>query len=133
MSSALRAQLIAGGTLPKQLVTIDVNGAPVTVEIRGLSSGMRGDFLAACTVERLNAAGESVSEVDQTKLVQQLIIQTTFDPSTGEQVFDNTDLVVVGEMSAPFCDQLFKPAQKLSGLDAAAVPSAEKNSVATTS
>lgn len=110
----LRDKILSAKDLETQIVPVPQWG--VTVEVRGMSGRQRSIFLKDIMDKKGN--------VDTLKLYPSLIIASTFDPETGERVFEDGDFDAIAEKSGGALEVVAQVAMKLSGLDAAV---AEKN------
>jgi hypothetical protein len=64
-------------------------------------------------------------------MMPELVISCTFDPETGEQVFDETDLPNIMSKSGAALDKITTIAMRLSGFGADAIDEAGKDSLST--
>jgi hypothetical protein len=128
MASALRAQILAAQDIRTERVTVAAWG--VEVEVRGLTGAQRAAALerAMVTVEK---GGVESLQRDDTKLSALLIIEATYDPATGERVFEDADIDPVMGKSAGALDQVAAVAMRLNGMTVEEHKAIEKNSVAT--
>jgi hypothetical protein len=125
----LRDKLLSKGGVKKEVITITADdGETMQVEVRGLGSMERGRLMTQATTT--SDDGES-SVVDLAKLSPQLVISCAYDPETGERLFSEADVEVLGELSATFLDPIINAASRLSGMSKSAVKEAEGNSGAT--
>lgn len=108
MSDTLRSKILASQDIPGE--QIDVPEWGVTVEVRGLSSLQRSQLYAD------TREGESAAY-----LYLRLVVATTFDPETGEQLFAESDIDALGRKSAEAIDRITQVAMRLSGMGAKAV------------
>jgi len=87
---------------------VDVPEWGAKVEVRGLTLGAQQEFLRS-----LPDVG---SKNRQKTMIVQLVLRCTFDPDTGEPVFDPADPeAMLAADSAPF-NRVFQVAGRLSGL-----------------
>jgi hypothetical protein len=94
----------------------------VTLEVRGLTGRQRGILLQ----ETIDPRGQ----MDMQKLHPKLVIMSTYDPETGERVFQDGDFDAISEKSGGALEIIAKVATRLSGLNPR---QAEKNSKSTQS
>jgi hypothetical protein len=81
----------------------------VEFEIRGMNGTERGRFLAANSDNDGKVADPAKTQVT-------LIIATTFDPTTGQRVFEEADRDMLLTKSAEALDKVGRVAARLSGL-----------------
>lgn len=89
----------------------------VTVEIRGMTAGDRFRLLQNTSVD---------GRVNFQRWFPDLVIACTFDPETGEKVFQATDRDTLLTRSGKAIGQLAEVASRLSGLSDADVESAKE-------
>jgi len=112
---SLRDKILAAKDIETELVPIPQWG--VTVEVRGMTGRQRTILLQ----DTIDSRGRANLE----KLYPRLVILSTFDPETGEPVFQEGDADAIAEKSSGAIEAITKVAQRLSGLDQA---EAAKNS-----
>jgi hypothetical protein len=127
----LRSKLLQGGAVPREPVDVIVDGEKLTIECRGLSAAARGRLMTTSMV-KVSDEDDAEERIDLAKVAPELVIEGAYDPATGERIFSEADLEVVGSMSAGFLDPIIASVSKLSGLSQAAAKVMEGNSVATT-
>lgn len=103
-----------------QSEVIDVPEWGVKLEIRSMSGAARASLM--------QSAVEGQGQVDMSKVYPDLIIQTTFDPETGEQVFNETDRDAIMLKNGSILDRIAEVATRLSGFGEKAVDEAGKDS-----
>lgn len=91
----------------------------VTVEVRGLTGKQRARLLQ-------DAIGED-GKPDLERIYPELVILSTYDPETGEQVFQPADRDALIEKSGAALEKIAQVAMRLSGLQPDALKEAEKN------
>ena len=89
----------------------------VTVEIRGMTAGDRFRLLQNTSID---------GKVNFQRWFPDLVIACTFDPETGEKVFQATDRDTLLTRSGKAIGQLAEVASRLSGLSDADVESAKE-------
>ena len=124
----IRSKLMAGGALPHERLVVQCNGEAVEVEMRGLSAGARGRVMQSGAIT--NTDGEQV--VNLALFQPEVVALCTYVPDTNERVFEDTDQESIAELAAPFLDQLFLVASRLSGLSVADAKTAAGNSAGIT-
>lgn len=100
--------------------TVEIPEWGVTVEIRSMSGASR----AALMQEAVNSGGQ----IDMGRVYPDLIIQTCFDPETGEPVFEAGDRDLIMSKNGALLDRLAEVATRLSGFNEQAVDDAGKDS-----
>ena len=116
MASELRTQILKAddiGTEP-----LDVPEWNVKLEIRGMNGKARAKSMRAAS-----AGPEGAADFEQ--FFADLIIASSFDPETGEQVFDPADRDAINSKSGAAINRISEIAMRLSGLTDAAVKQAE--------
>lgn len=111
--------------VPRETLTVVLDGEPVTLEIRGLTAGARGTLLQQATTR---VDDELVA--DAGKMTTQLVVACTYD-TEGNRLFSETDVEALEACAATWLDQLFTVASRLSGMNATALQDAKGNSSAT--
>lgn len=114
---SIRDKVLASKDIQSEIVPVP--GWDVNVEVRGLTGRQRAKLIQAAVDER--------GKYDIEKAYPELVIMSTYDPETGEQVFTEEDRVALAEKSGAAIDQIVKVAMRLSGLTATAVTEAVKN------
>jgi hypothetical protein len=118
---SLRDRIFAVDDLQREIVMIEQWG--IEVEVRGMSGAARAAIIQ-------NAASNN-GNLDFGKMMPELVISCTFDPETGEQVFDDSDLPNIMSKSGAALDKITTIAMRLSGFGADAVDEAGKGSLLT--
>lgn len=131
MASSLRAKILDAKDIKKELVTIDEWG--VTVEVRGLTGAQQVRISKAAEVKDVDKNGEPTTRTDNNLLAQAMILASTFDPDTGELVFEPTDADGLYEKSGAALNKIATAALRLNGMAAGEEEKIEKNSGATDS
>jgi len=104
--STLRDAILNADDGTKELVDVPEWG--VTVEVRSMTGVQRAKFLTA-------SVGDD-GKPDFARTYPTLIIQTTFDPETGDRVFEDADRDALNEKSAAATERIAKAALRVSGL-----------------
>lgn len=130
----IRSKLLNGGAVPRENVTITINGEAVVVECRGMSAVARGRLMTSSMVKVSGDDDDSEGEerIDLAKITPEMVIECTYTPGTETRIFSPADRDVVGALSATFLDPLFTKISQLSGLGAKESKTMEGNSVPTT-
>ncbi len=118
MTSTLRSALLGATHVAKGTVTVAGN----EIEVRGLTAGARGRLL--------NSARKEDGSLDFEQYFAALVIEASYDPSTGERIFSEPDRDAVNELPVSIVEKIADVAQRLSGLGDTA-ESMSGNSVAT--
>lgn len=111
-ASTLRNRIYKKAGTNKVPLIINDDEGPLEFELRELSVDGRAAVLESAT----KADEDGARTVDQAQLIPAVLIACVYDPATGAPLFTEADREAIGQMSASFVDQLFKPAAKLSGL-----------------
>lgn len=122
MMSNTRNAILGRAKVQRETITLTIDGEPVAVEVRGVTAGARGRLL--------NGSRGDDGALDFERYYAHLVIETAYDPATGEPIFAPADLDAINALPAPVVQQLAEKAEALSGLGAAA-EALEKNSAAT--
>ncbi len=129
MASPLRAKALAAKDIKSERVTVEAWGCEF--EVRGLTGTQRTHIMERSQVPAKDANGEATTKTDNNLLCQALIIASTFDPSSGDRVFEDADADALYEKSAVSLDAIAKVALRLNGLATEERAAIEKNSDAT--
>lgn len=120
----LHDQILAADDIGYEDLPIDEWGG-AKIRIRGLTGTERDAYEAKAVAVR--NGGQDV-ELRLADFRARLVVKCLYDPETGERVFADNEVSALGGKSAVVLERLFKVAQRLSGLDAEALPRAEGNS-----
>lgn len=118
---SLRDRIFAVDDLQREIHKIEQWG--LDVEIRGMSGAARAAIIQ-------NAASNN-GTLDFGKMMPELVVSCTFDPVTGEQVFEESDLEAIMTKSGAALDKITTVAMRLSGFGDKAVDEAGKDSSST--
>lgn len=114
---SLRDRILSARDMKSEIIYVEE--WDVKVEIRSLTGKTRAHLMSS--------AMSSNGKMDFEKLYPELIIATTYDPDTGNQVFNKSDREAINTKSGGALEKIAKVAMELSGLTEAAVDNAEKN------
>jgi len=121
MNSTLRSKLFGAAVKKEPLLIPELDA---TVEIRGMTAGAKGRVLTYSRIEG------STNAIDFERYTTRLVIESVYDPESGEQLFGPADSELIGSMPADVVEQMTDVANRLSGTASAAVV-LEKNSAPT--
>jgi len=107
----LRDAILASEDIKGELVEVPEWDA--TIEMRTITAAQRARLFDAATGED----GHVVTD----KLYSLIIVMTSFDPDTGERVFDESDAAAIADKSAKVVSRVADVAMRLSGLTDSAV------------
>lgn len=116
--SILRDQIMSANDTHSELVEIPEWG--VKLEVRSMSGASRAVLM--------QGAVSSGGQVDMAQVYPDLIIQTCFDPETGEPVFQPEDRDLILSKNGAILDRLAEIATRLSGFNENATDDAGKDS-----
>lgn len=117
---SLRDRIIKIDDTTRELVKI--SQWQVEVEVRSMTGAARAQLVQQ---------GSSGGTPDMTKLMPEIVVMCTFDPETGEQVFDDNDHEIVMGKNGAALEQIMSVAMRLSGFSATAIDDAGKDSSST--
>ena len=92
----------------------------VDIEVRSMNGKSRANFMESFTDDSGNVSWE--------KLYPSLVIATSFDPETGERIFEPGDEEAINTKSAAALELVASAAMRLSGLSERAEETAGKSS-----
>lgn len=115
---SLRDRIFATDDAQRQIIEIPEWG--VNVEVRGMSGAAR--FAVMQTTADNNGA------INFARMIPEIIIGCTFDPETGEQVFEDTDRDSLMLKSGKALDRIVELAMEISGMGNKAVDVEGKDS-----
>lgn len=115
---SIRDRIIAASDTAKELLELPEWG--VTVEVRSMSGGARASLV--------QDASNNDGKLNFTAALPEIIIGCTFDPETGERVFQHSDKEALMEKSGQVLDKIIVVAMRLSGFNDGAVDAAGKGS-----
>jgi hypothetical protein len=116
--SILRDQIMSAQDTHSELVEVPEWG--VKLEIRSMSGASRAILMQGAVL--------SGGQVDMAQVYPDLIIQTCFDPETGEPVFQAEDRDLILSKNGAILDRLAEVATRLSGFNENATDEAGKDS-----
>lgn len=105
--SDLRAKILNADDQRSRIV--DCPEWDCKVEVRSLTGAQRAAFMDS-------AFDAATGKPDFSRIHATLIIQTCFDPETGERVFEDTDRDALNSKSAAVTERIAKAAMELAGL-----------------
>lgn len=121
--SSLRDRIFASEDIESKVIEVPQWG--VKLEVRALNGRARANLLRSY----VNDDGSMNVEA----MYPSLIIQSTYDPETGEQVFSDEDVAALNAKSGAALEVIASTAMKLSGMAPEAVAEAGKDSGSTPS
>jgi hypothetical protein len=116
MTESLRERILATQDITSELVEVPEWG--VTVQVRSMTARERSQAIKAWS-------GDD-DRVDLEQLYPVLLVQTVFDPETGERVFQPEDVDTLNTKNSAALERLAVVAVRLSGMDQKAVDEAAK-------
>ena len=120
---SLRETILAANDIESEIVDIPAWG--VQVEVRSMDGRSRAKMLAS-------AAGEN-GEVNLENLYPEMVILCSFDPETGERIFEPSDTDALLAKSAGPLEQVALAAMRVSGMTKDALDVEGKDSLSTES
>lgn len=114
----LKDQILAVNDVTREVVKIDEWG--VEVEVRSMTGAARAAIVQAGAVD-----GKTPN---LGKFTADIVVMCTFDPETGEQVFDDGDAELVMEKNGAALERIVTVAMRLSGFSKDAVDIVGKDS-----
>lgn len=90
----------------------------VEVEVRSMTGAQRARVLQGATVD---------GEVDLERLYPILLIETTYDPESGEQIFTPADRDALNSKNSGALERIAKVAMRLSGIEPGAEDAAKND------
>ena len=118
---SLRDQILAANDIPSEKVPVPEWG--VTVEVRGMTGAERTRIM--------DKAVDQQGGVNLQFVYPEIVIATSFDDITGEQIFKPSDRDTLLNKSAVALDRLAQVGMKLSGFTQESSDEAGKDSSAT--
>jgi hypothetical protein len=118
---SIRNQILALNDIPSEIVDIPEWG--VKVEVRGMTGAERTRIMDMAT--------KNAGEFNLQFVYPEIVIATSFDTETGEQIFQPSDRDALLAKSANALDRLASVGMRLSGFTAESSDSAGKDSSAT--
>jgi 3-hydroxyisobutyrate dehydrogenase-like beta-hydroxyacid dehydrogenase len=115
---SLKDKILNINDVTREVVKIDEWG--LEVEVRSMTGAARAAIVQAGAVE-----GKSP---DLNRFTADIVVMCTFDPETGEQVFDETDAASVMEKNGAALEKIVTVAMRLSGFAKDAVDVVGKDS-----
>ena len=105
--SDLRAAIFAADDCPREPLEVEQWG--VTLEVRGMTGLERAKFMSSFT--------DDDGKVNYELMYPSLVINSTYDPETGEKVFQDGDVANLNAKSGIALEQVAGVAMRLSGMD----------------
>ncbi len=118
MASKLRDKIL--NAVDTEQEEVYVKQWDVKILVKGLTGKERDALLQ-------KAVNMKTGQTDMNKLNTWLVIESCYDPETGEKIFEPADFDLVASKSAGALSKIIAVASKLSGLDEEALKEAEKN------
>ena len=118
---SLRDQILAAEDIPSEIVTIPEWG--VTVDVRGMTGAERTRIM--------DKAVDQQGGINLQFVYPEIVIATSFDNETGEQIFKPSDRDTLLTKSAVALDRLAQVGMRLSGFTQDSADEAGKDSSAT--
>lgn len=115
---SLRDQILSAQDIPSEPVEVPEWG--VTVEVRGMTGAER--------IRIMDLAMDGSADLKLQTVYPEIVIATTFDAETGEQIFSPSDRDALLSKSASALDRLALVGMKLSGFTQEASEAAGKGS-----
>ena len=109
--SELRDKILQFDDIEVETVTVPEWGG-VTVELRTPTVQARGELISQFM--------KDTGKIDYVRMYPALVVATSYDPETGEQLFTNDDVDALTLKSSKAMERLGEVAIKLSGLENAA-------------
>jgi len=113
---SLRDKILAADDIQTELVDVPEWG--VTVEVRGMSGHDRTRIL--------EAASEGENGLSVGRMYAETVIAATFDPETGERVFQPSDVDALLSKAAAPMDRIASVGMRLARMEAGAADVAKK-------
>lgn len=117
MAKSLREKILAAQDIQSE--RIHVPEWDVEVEVRSMTGAERARVLKGGSDEEGN--------VDMEKLYPILLIETTYDPESGERIFSAADRDALNMKNSGALERIAKVAMRLSGIDAGAEAAAKND------
>src|SRR5688572_30605853 len=110
---SLRDKILNINDIKRERLTVEEWG--VELEVRSMIGTQRARLLNAIT-EKPNGNGEGNGKIDGSKMQAMVIIETVYDPETGNKVFEEADRDAIMGKNASALDKVGKVALRLSGM-----------------
>lgn len=117
MASELRKAILEAQDLDSEIVSVPQWG-DVKIEVKALTARERAKLINSAMRDGI---------VDMDNYTSGLILAASYDPKTGEKVFEIADRDAIANKSAAAVEILYNVATRLSGLNATAVEDAKNN------
>lgn len=119
MASELRKLITEMNDIPEEMV--EVPEWDVKIMVRGMTGKGRANFLRRST-------DPVTGNIQYENFYPELVIACSFDPETGEQIFDPADRDMLNSKSGMALGRVADVAQRLSGLGGDDIEEAKKDS-----
>ena len=116
MAKSLRERILSAQDIQSERVYVPE--WDVEVEVRSMTGAQRARVLQGATVD---------GEVDLERLYPILLIETVYDPETGDRVFSPADRDALNAKNSGALERIAKVAMRLSGIDAGAEDAAKND------
>lgn len=116
MAKSLRERILSAQDIQSERV--HVPEWDVEVEVRSMTGAQRARVLQGATVD---------GEVDLERLYPILLIETVYDPETGEPVFEAADRDALNAKNSGALERIAKVAMRLSGIEPGAEDAAKND------
>lgn len=117
MAKSLRERILATQDIRSERIHVPEWG--VEVEVRSMTGAQRAAVL--------KGGSDEDGGVDMEKLYPILLIETTYDPDSGERIFSPADRDALNAKNSGALERIAKVAMQLSGIDSGSDKAAEKN------
>lgn len=117
MAKSLREKILAAKDIRSERVHVPEWG--VEVEVRSMTGQQRAAVLKG-------GSGED-GEIDLERLYPILLIETTYDPESGDRVFSPADRDALNAKNSGALERIAKVAMRLSGIDPGAEDAAKND------
>src|SRR5690606_7303409 len=116
MAKSLRERILSAQDIQSERV--HVPGWDVEVEVRSMTGAQRARVLQGATVD---------GEVDLERLYPILLIETVYDPESGDRVFSPADRDALNAKNSGALERIAKVAMRLSGIEPGAEDAAKND------
>lgn len=116
MAKSLRERILSAQDIQSERVYVPE--WDVEVEVRSMTGAQRARVLQGATVD---------GEVDLERLYPILLIETVYDPETGEPVFEAADRDALNGKNSGALERIAKVAMRLSGIEPGAEDAAKND------
>lgn len=120
---SLRDRIISTDDIVSEMV--EIPAWDVTVEVRSMSARAR--------VRMMSRAAENDGELNMETLFPEIVVLCSYDPDTGERIFNDDDVSMLLDKSAGPIELLATAAMRVSGMTSDSLDTAGKDSPSTES